>query len=144
MLVRPVSASDVIDLRHRVLRAGLPRDAAIFEGDGEPTTVHLAAFDTAGELVGCVTILHRPLDARAAWQLRGMAVAPELHRAGIGGRLLAHVDEIVAASDFSHALWCNARVPAVPFYARHGWTIASDVFEIPTAGPHRVMTKGIE
>lgn len=141
MLVRPVSPAAVIDLRHRVLRAGLPRESAIFDGDAEPTTLHLAAFDDAAAVVGCVTILHRPRDAAPAWQLRGMAVAPDLQRAGVGGALLRQVDAIVAASDFSRTLWCNARVPAVPFYARHGWAIASDVFEIPSAGPHRVMTK---
>lgn len=141
MTVRPVSASDVIDLRHRVLRAGLPRESAIFEGDLEPTTVHVAAFDEAGEIVGCVTILRRPYLDAPAWQLRGMAVAPDLQRAGVGGALLRAVDAIVVASDFSRQLWCNARVPAVGFYERHGWQAIGDVFVIPSAGPHRVMQK---
>ena len=38
-------------------------------------------------------------------------------------------------------LWCNARTPAVGFYQRMGWAVVSDVFEIPTAGPHVRMTK---
>jgi len=46
----------------------------------------------------------------------------------------------VARSAGVTRFWCNARVPAVPFYAAMGWTVVSDVFDVPTAGPHRVMT----
>jgi hypothetical protein len=38
-------------------------------------------------------------------------------------------------------LWCNARVPAVPFYREMGWAVVSEPFEIPTAGPHVRMVK---
>jgi hypothetical protein len=38
-------------------------------------------------------------------------------------------------------MWCNGRQPAAPFYERLGWTIASEAFEIPTAGPHFRITK---
>jgi GNAT superfamily N-acetyltransferase len=142
MTVRPVPVDDVIDLRHRVLRAGLPREAASFPGDDEPTAVHFAAIE-GSTVVGCVTLIHRPHDGAPAWQLRGMAVAPERRGGGVGSALLAAVDAHVGASDFSRQLWCNARVPAVGFYARHGWRAVNDVFDIPTAGPHRAMVKRI-
>jgi len=35
----------------------------------------------------------------------------------------------------------NARVPAAGFYTKLGWTIASEQFEVPTAGPHYRMWK---
>ena len=38
-------------------------------------------------------------------------------------------------------LWCNARVPYVPFYEAMGWRVVSGQFEIPTAGPHVKMLK---
>ncbi len=38
-------------------------------------------------------------------------------------------------------VWCNARVVAVPFYAKQGWEIVSEVFDIPTVGPHRAMLR---
>ena len=37
-------------------------------------------------------------------------------------------------------MWCNARTPAVGFYQRHGWVVASEEFEVKTAGPHFKMT----
>jgi hypothetical protein len=43
-------------------------------------------------------------------------------------------------------LWCNARrtIPAAGFYQKQGWTIVSDIFEIPTAGPHVKMSKRLK
>ena len=143
MTVRPVVASDVIDLRHRVLRDGLARDLAIFEGDDESATVHLAAFAEGDAIVGVVTILHRPRDGIPAWQLRGMAVDASVQRGGVGAALLAAVDAIVSTSSYSRDLWCNARKIALGFYARQGWRVVGDEFDIPLAGPHRVMTKSL-
>ena len=44
--------------------------------------------------------------------------------------------------DGARRFWCNARVAAVPFYARMGWRVVSDLFDVPTVGPHRVMAYG--
>lgn len=90
-------------------------------------------------LVGVVTIYPAPLPERPeavnSWQLRGMATLPEVRGAGSGKGLLEacrrHVQEAGGT-----LLWCNARVGAQGFYARHGWTTIGERFEIPTAGPH--------
>ena len=137
--IRRVPAASVIALRHAVLRAGLPIETARFDGDDEPETAHFAAF--AGlRTIGCATALQRPWEGRPAWQVRGMAVVAESRRSGVGRDLLnaieRHVTERKAA-----LLWCNARKPAAGFYQRLGWRIASEEFEIPTAGPHFRMMK---
>ena len=135
-------------LRHRVLRAGLPAESAHFEGDDEPRTVHLAAVLDGGAVVGCLTLLRRPWTAggieEPAWQLRGMAVDPLSQRTGVGSALLAAADRTVAASGGPALLWCNARKVALGFYETHGWRVASDEFDIPTAGPHRRMIRRVE
>lgn len=142
--LRIVDADAVIDLRHRVLRDGLPRDTAIFEGDGEVGTVHLGAFDDWGVMIGCVTILHRMWNGAPAWQLRGMAVDPQWQGRGIGKALLVELERLVLCDSHSTLMWCNARKPAVGFYERHGWRLASPEFEIPTAGPHHRMTRHLD
>lgn len=142
--LRIVDPEAVIDLRHRVLRQGMPRDAAIFEGDTEVGTVHLAAFDDWDVVIGCVTILHRPWQSQIAWQLRGMAVDPQWQGRGVGRLLLVEVERLVLCDSHSTLLWCNARKPAVGFYERHGWRLASPEFEIPTAGPHHRMTRHLD
>jgi predicted N-acetyltransferase YhbS len=137
IVVRSVEVSTLIDLRHRVLLPGEPRATAFFEGDHEPTTLHFGAFDDA-RLVGCVTIMHRPFGGSPAWQLRGMAVESDVQRLGVGARLIGEVDAVVASHTI-RLMWCNARSPAIGFYARHGWEVTGEEFVIPIAGPHRVM-----
>jgi GNAT superfamily N-acetyltransferase len=146
IVIRPVDADAVVDLRHRVLREGLPRDTAIFVGDQLPTTIHLAAFDEWDVMLGCVTLMQCPWQMSSsvpqpAWQLRGMAVEHAYRSHGIGTQLLLAVDVEVLVQGHARLLWCNARCPAVAFYERNGWNVASPSFEIPSAGPHQKMTK---
>jgi GNAT superfamily N-acetyltransferase len=61
-------------------------------------------------------------------------------RTGIGRALLRVAERELAAEGGPRLLWCNARLGAVGFYERLGWTVVSDVFDIPTVGPHRIMT----
>jgi GNAT superfamily N-acetyltransferase len=137
--IERVPAEKIMDLRHRVLRAGLPRDTAIFPGDSDRQTVHIAALD-AGKVVGCATVQVNPWKGQRACQLRGMAVDPAYQRQGIGRMLLAEVEQ-AAAEKCVEILWANARVPAAEFYRKHGWEIASAEFDIPTAGPHFMMIR---
>ena len=32
--------------------------------------------------------------------------------------------------------WCNARTTAIGFYEQVDWSVETDIFDIPTAGPH--------
>lgn len=140
MIIRPAQVGEIIDLRWRILRAGLERETAFFEGDNEPTTIHFVA-DRDGKIVGCATILQRPWQDGLAWQLRGMAVEQGLQRGGVGRLLLEQVERTVRQAPYSLQLWCNARTPATPFYQKLGWQIVGPEFVIPTAGPHFKMAK---
>ena len=138
--IRRATACEIRAIRHRVLRAGLPPEAAVFEHDDDSTTFHACAVTAAGMIVGSATILLAEYEQRPAWRLRGMAVDPTLHRSGIGRRLLDACD--AHARDHGPLqLWCNARTPALSFYQSLGWTRHGVEFEIPTAGPHYRMSK---
>lgn len=136
--IRQVNVAEIIDLRHRILRAGLPRSTAIFPGDEDAAAIHLAAFD-GDQLLGCAT-LHR--STNGAYQLRGMAVDSARQRTGVGQLLLAEAERRALANGAS-SIWANCRAPAVPFYEKNGWNIISDEFIIETAGPHFKMTKSL-
>ena len=138
--VRRADPHEVINLRHQVLRAGLPRETAGFPGDSAPGTVHVVALDN-DDVVGCATMIPSAWEGQRAWQLRGMAVTPTVQRTGVGGLMLKELQRIAqhGAGDVQ-VMWCNARSPAVPFYRRHGWAVASDEFIVETAGPHFKMT----
>ena len=140
-----VSPEQIYVLRHRILRADLPPESAHFEFDHAAVAAHFAVLDDAGRVIGCTTIHPAPLDGKPAWRLRGMAVDTTAQIGGIGRRLLAAVDAHVrAADDGPKVLWCHARLPAVGFYERCGWAAVSDVYDIPTAGPHRTMVRRLE
>jgi GNAT superfamily N-acetyltransferase len=141
-VVRRASLAEIVGLRHAELRQGLPLETAHFDGDEDPGSLHCGAFLVAGgEPVGCVSIVPRRGANEADWQLRGMATRADLARRGIGSTLLRFALDTLRAERGPVLVWCNARVPAVPFYARQGWEVVSGVFEIPTAGPHRVMLR---
>jgi GNAT superfamily N-acetyltransferase len=137
--VQRVPLPMILSLRHRVLRAGLPPESAIFEGDSAESTAHLAVL-LGTMVIGCASLHLNTWEKHPAFQLRGMAVEPDFQGAGIGSLLLKEIDR-VAASAFVNQLWCNARTPAIAFYEKHGWQVVSEVFQIPTAGPHVRMIK---
>ena len=144
VLIRRGSLDEIVNLRHAILRAGLPRCAAIFPGDDDATSRHYAAVDpVTGRVVGCATLHLNDWLGEPAWQLRGMATDPAVRGAGVGKGLLRFLEQDLRADPraASPQLWCNARTPATGFYQRMGWSIASDPFDIPTAGPHVRMVK---
>jgi len=139
---RRARLEELVELRHRMLREGLPRDSAIFPGDELPDSRHYGAFQAA-EAVGCATLHLSQWEAEPAWQLRGMAVAERLVRQGVGKAILSFLEGDLLASATIRLLWCNARMPAAAFYENQGWEVRSALFEIPTAGPHVKMIKRI-
>jgi len=138
--VRRATLAEILALRHAELRPGLPRGTAEFDGDDEPTTVHVGAFSGA-EVVGCASWMRRPWHGQPAWQLRGMATRADLVRRGVGRAVLTTSDGLLRDGSDVRLLWCNARVAAIAFYERLGWEVASSVFDVPTVGPHRTMTR---
>ncbi|MBU6159502.1 MAG: GNAT family N-acetyltransferase [Myxococcales bacterium] len=130
-----VEVDQILDLRHRLLRVGLPFEAARFDHDLDESTRHYGAFD--GErLVCCLTLLESVWQGRPAWQLRGMATEADRQGGGTGRQLVQFATADVLAVAPERIFWCNARTSAQGFYARLGWTVESDPFDIPHAGPH--------
>lgn len=139
IIYRRASLEEIVDLRHAVLRAGLPREAAVFAGDEAEASRHFGAFDGA-TVVGCATLHANSWEGEPAWQLRGMASDPGYRGRGVGRGLLRFLEGDIADAGM-RLLWCNARVPAAGFYEAMGWSVRSDAFDIPTAGPHYRMVK---
>ena len=159
---RRADPAEIVDLRWRILRAGLPREEAIFPGDELPTSLHYAAVEPAPDedgrqandggngrrsdggvpvVVSCATLHLEPWEGERAYRLRGMATADGRRGLGLGRVLLELAVADVRRETPVRLLWCNARTPALAFYRRQGWEARSDVFDIPTAGPHVRMTK---
>jgi predicted GNAT family N-acyltransferase len=142
--IRPMTSLEVRPLRFEVLRAGMVNQTVHFDGDDDPTTIHLGAFDQDQNNVGVSTWMQRPFplaEKHKALQLRGMATAVNVQGQGIGALLLvagqSHGREIGA-----HLIWANARDAALNFYNRHGYsTVGEGFIETVTQLPHHKVVK---
>jgi GNAT superfamily N-acetyltransferase len=140
------SLDDIFELRHAVLRTGLPVETAKYPEDAQPDTFHLAAWDGEGRVVGCVTFFPDSALPESwqeggeanAYRFRGMGTAPDVRGRGYGAALLAAGIEEAAARG-AEVVWCNGRVSARGFYERAGFTAVGEEFVLEPSGPHYVF-----
>ncbi|MEW6236290.1 MAG: GNAT family N-acetyltransferase [Candidatus Omnitrophota bacterium] len=140
--LRPASIDEIISLREEVIIRGTNRDSPYFDGDRDETTRHFGAF-IGTKPIGCLSFMRKEWEGTPAWQLRGMATAPDYRGSGVGKILLQLAEEAVMEESGIRLLWCNARAAAAGFYEKQGWKIVSDEFLIPGVGPHYKMLKDL-
>jgi GNAT superfamily N-acetyltransferase len=144
--IADITDRDAHALRRRILREGTPSDEVRFVEDARPGTFHLGAHDRTGALVGIATFFPSTTsfrEGRQAAQLRGMAVATEHQRTGVGRALLEHAIGRLRAAGFE-VLWANARDTALPFYERMGMEVVGDGFVTrDTRLPHHVVVRDL-
>lgn len=138
MIIREISTAECIPLRSKVLRPFHPLEDCAYPQD--PSAVHFGCFEHDA-LVSIVTA--HPEDkelfgARGQWRIRGMATEPAHQGKGYGGEVLKALLAWGRAKRLP-LFWCNARVLAIPFYERHGFTVESELFDIKGIGPHKIM-----
>lgn len=139
MEIRMIQATEVIPLRHGVLRPHQPIEAYTYPDDLATDTFHLGGVKD-GKIVAIGSFAKRSYDTapELTYQLRGMATSPDVRGEGYGIALLEEARRILKERQAT-GWWCNARLVAVPFYERFGMKIASEQFEIEGIGPHHVM-----
>jgi predicted GNAT family N-acyltransferase len=135
--VGEATLAETLPLRAAVLRPG--GDPAAMAGDDDPATIHLAARTADGRIVGVARFSPaacpwRP-EARAPWQLRGMATDPVVRGSG-AGRILVIEGLARVAARGGDLVWCDARVTAAGFYERMGFAVVTEPYEKPPIGPH--------
>jgi len=142
-----VTAGVVVPLRARVLRAGRPVSDARLDGDDDPGTVVLAAYDArvdaaaSGGPVSTATLMDQPCPWRpgvSAVRLRAMATDAGVRGQGIGALVLAAAVGSARGAG-AEVLWCLARMGARTFYDRAGFTVDGGQFDVPGIGPHLRM-----
>lgn len=133
--MRKVSLADTRPLRKAVLR---PHQSVAAMAADELCGAHaVGAFDGA-ELIAVGLVA--PDGEPGGWRVRGMATAERARGRGAGTAVL---DALVrhALSHGARRVWCNARLPARTLYARAGFRVVSDEFELADIGPHVVMER---
>jgi GNAT superfamily N-acetyltransferase len=127
----------MLGLREAVLRRPLGLSFTAEEVAREVGCIHLAGF--LGEEV-VATLLLQPHDA-ATVQMRQVAVSPGLQGSGIGARLLLAAEDAARRRGFRRMV-AHARMTALAFYERHGYTPEGEIF-VETTIPHRMVTKAL-
>lgn len=137
---RVSAVTEILPLRHRVLRPGVAMEVAEFPGDMDDSTLHFAALQD-DKVLSCLSVYASKWQDEDAFQLRGMATDASHQRCGIGGKLLQYAVSHVPSVKY---IWCNARVEAIGFYRKFGWNVKSDEFDIEGVGPHVRMCCSLE
>lgn len=146
--IRQVEALELMPLRARVLRVGLPPESAAYAADDQPESRHFAAFSIRREVIGTLSIFREARDPAMlkalglieqdhhhSYRIRGAAVEPELRGQGIALGLVeaAALDVRARGGDL---LWCTVRTPVLGFWQRAGFSICGKEFDMPPNGPH--------
>jgi ribosomal protein S18 acetylase RimI-like enzyme len=63
-----------------------------------------------------------------AWRIRGMATRPDVRRRGLGRLVLESLISVAVGHD-GDLVWCHARIGAVDFYRRAGFTTIAEPFD---------------
>ena len=89
--IKLINPEDTHQVRHPVLRPGMPIESSIFDGDNLKTTIHLGLFNEV-KLVGiCSFFKNNRVDISETpqYQLRGMAILKEYQGKGLGSLIFS-------------------------------------------------------
>ncbi|MDH6355637.1 putative GNAT family N-acyltransferase [Dysgonomonas sp. PH5-45] len=114
----------MVSLRQKILRTPLglrfsEEDLMKDKGD-----ILCACFDHAGTITGCCILT--PINSETA-RLRQMAIDSNLQNAGVGSKLLAFAEDTASRKGF-HTITLHARMTAVNFYRKNGYSAYGEVF----------------
>ncbi|WP_261891708.1 GNAT family N-acetyltransferase [Acaryochloris marina] len=135
------TADHILQLRHQVLRPGLPIAEVIFAEDQDQETRHYGGLNQQGEIICCVTLISSTWYGEISWRLRAMATAPGWRNQGIGTGLVLCMLEDLQESNQTRPIWSNARVESARFYRELGWREVSEQFENGNAGPSVIILR---
>ena len=116
---------ETVNLRDSILRKPLNLSFSEEELAEEYTDIHLAAYDAAWILRGCLVLTPK---SENVIKMRQVAVDSDAQGTGIG-RALVEKSEIVARSRGYARMELNARDTAVPFYEKLGYHTEGSMFE---------------
>jgi len=96
-------------------------------------------------IVGILSIYkvqNNEIDISKSWQLRVMATKENVRGKGYGAKLLVEA-ESYAEKQGAKCIWANARLNALGFYERFGYSVKGEEFVVPDIGPHYLVFKTV-
>jgi N-acetylglutamate synthase-like GNAT family acetyltransferase len=127
---------ETVKLRYNILREPLGLDFTEEQLAAEYSDFHLAAYDDAWILRGCLVLT--PKDEKVL-KMRQVAVDGAVQSKGIGS-LMVKASEVFARAKGFEVMELNARDTAVVFYQKLGYNTEGGMFE-EVSIPHFKMVK---
>ena len=127
---------ETVRLRYKILRLPLNLDFTAEDLAKEYTDIHLAAYDAAWILRGCLVLTPK---SKTVIKMRQVAVDSDVQGMGIG-RAMVEKSEQLARLEGYKTIELNARDVAVPFYKKLDYQVEGDMFE-EVSIPHFKMIK---
>ena len=137
-----IDAKKTYEVRHPVLRKNLPLSSCYMELDDDVSTIHLGGF-IKKKMVAVLSILINPKYSNYQTpnaQVRGMAVLNKYQSKGIGINMLTEAEKKINKHRIN-LIWLNARIDAVDFYKKCGFSIIGKKFRLEYGGEHFKMIK---
>ncbi len=146
ILIQSAKSSEVLELRHQVLRPHQNIGECAYGVDDLRETKHWKACNHKNEIIGIITLFPEQLDKNSTsqgYRIRGMAVSPQAQGLGVGALLLDHAlkDRELSSEGY---VWCNARNTAIGFYKKNGFKVFGEPFDIPGIGEHFIAKRLIK
>ena len=125
-----------VRMRVFVAEQGIPADVEVDEADSAPDTVHAVALHR-GAVIATGRLLP-DVDGKGP-HIGRMAVQQEWRRGGVGGRVLAFLEQHARELGLSQ-ITLHAQEYVKSFYAGHGYEEVGEMF-LEEGIPHREMVK---
>jgi len=143
--IHSAKSSEVILLRHEVLRPHQTPNECHYDMDDLHETKHWKACNPADEIIGIITLFPENLKNEKntlGYRIRGMAISPKAQGLGVGSALL---EKAIADKDLDSKgyVWCNARSTAIGFYQKNGFEIVGEPFDVPGLGEHFIAKRAL-
>jgi uncharacterized OsmC-like protein/predicted GNAT family N-acyltransferase len=139
-VVARVDEPSTVEIRHRLLRAGLPRSAVAMDGDADATWFGVIG---EGEIEGTAGVFEEVSpDGDSRHRLRAMTTSDAIRGTGLGRLLIDAVCDHVS-SDGGSSVWASARTTAAGFYTKLGFETTSEEYDLAGIGPHVRMRRAL-
>ncbi len=129
---------ETVSLRYKILRLPLKLDFSAEDLSKEYTDIHLAAYDDAWILRGCLVLTPK---TKKVMKMRQVAVDSDVQSKGIGRALVGKSEQVARAQGYE-MMELNARDVAVPFYKKLDYQVEGDMF-VEVGINHFKMSKNL-
>jgi GNAT superfamily N-acetyltransferase len=140
-LTKLITTVETYNLRETVLRPGQPPEVCRYIEDDLTDTFHIGVI-CEGRVISNGTFIRQGHeyfpDSQNPYRLRGMATEKDFQKQGLGRRIIQAAEAELRLRQCD-LLWFNARTGAEGFYKKLGFGAFEKIFDIPGAGPHKVM-----